>query len=215
MHAALITLRHLELPLLSLMYLAVALLSLPCLLHHHHGETLPGAIDMTDGVAFDWLPWGAHIESARDVIREAVCRIYVVRWEPHGAQEAVFCYGKNMCSTLVPRTVRCTESCRTTRFRLYRKAFWMTEPLLSAALVAVEPWLVLRVQDLDGWMTHANRMHGLLLQPVANANRTHAPALLQRPAHAGLPGDRQAVLDPADAEEARPPDRHTRRRRDR
>ena len=131
--------------------------------HHHHGDTLPGAVDITDGAAFDWLPWVAHIESARDVIRDDVCKVYVVRWEPHGAPEAVFCYGNNMCSTLVPRTVRCTESCRTTRFRLYRKAIWMTEPLLSAALVAVEPWLVLRVQDLDGWMTHANRTPWLVL----------------------------------------------------
>ena len=35
-------------------------------------------------------------------------------------------------------------------------------------------------------------------------------ALLQRIAHGGLPADRQAALDPADAEEAGPPDRHNR-----
>ena len=40
----------------------------------------------------------------------------------------------------------------------------MTEPLLSAAPVAAEPWLVLRVQELDGWMTHANRTPWLVLR---------------------------------------------------
>ena len=109
--------------------------------HHHHGDTLPGAADITDGAAFDWLPWMAHIESAPDVSK--VC---VVRWEPQGAPEAVFCYGKNMYSTLVPRTARYTGSSRTSRFRLYREANWMTEPLLSAAPVAAVPWLVLRDQ---------------------------------------------------------------------
>ena len=114
--------------------------------HHHHGDTLPGAVDITDGAAFDWLPWVAHIESARDVIRDDVCKVYVVRWEPHGAPEAVFCYGNNTYSTLVPRNARYTGSSRTSRFRLYREANWMTEPLLSAAPVAAEPWLVLRNQ---------------------------------------------------------------------
>ena len=118
--------------------------ALQTLLHHHHGETAAGAVDITDGTAFDWLRWVAHIEGARDVIRDGVRRVYVVRWEPDGAPEAVFCYGSNMYSTLMPRTARCTGSCRTTRFRLYREANWMTEPLLSEAPVATVPWLILR-----------------------------------------------------------------------
>ena len=81
-HAALLSLRCLALPLLSLMCLAVALLSLPCLavallslpclavvLHcFSHWST-----------AFDWLRWLAQIEGARDVIRNGVHRVYVVR----------------------------------------------------------------------------------------------------------------------------------------
>ena len=102
----------------------VAKAALQTLLHHHHGDTLPGAADITDGAAFDWLPWMAHIESAPDVSK--VC---VVRWEPQGAPEAVFCYGKNMYSTLVPRTARCTDSCRTTRFRLYMESLLHNRPV--------------------------------------------------------------------------------------
>ena len=150
----------------------VARVALQTLLRHHHGETVPGAVDITDGAAFDWLPWVAGIEGAPDVIRDGVCRVYVVRWEPllyvegvrcpeHGAPEAVFCYGSNMYRTLMPRTARCTGSCRTTRFTLYREANWMTEPLLSAAPVAVEPWLVLQVREVDDWMTQHLRDQGI------------------------------------------------------
>ncbi len=120
--------------------------ALQTLLHHHHGETAPGAVDITDGSAFDWLRWAAQIEGARDVIRDGVHRVYVVRWEPHGAPEAVFCYGNNTYSTLVPRNARYTGSRSETRFVIYREANWVTEPLLSAAPVAAAPWLLLRDQ---------------------------------------------------------------------
>ena len=120
--------------------------ALQTLLHHHHGETAPGAVDITDGSAFDWIRWVAQIEGARDVIRDGVHRVYVVRWEPHGAPEAVFCYGNNTCSTLVPRNARYTGSRSETRFVIYREANWVTEPLLSAAPVAAAPWLLLRDQ---------------------------------------------------------------------
>ena len=116
------------------------------LLHHHHGEILPGAVDITDGATFDWVRWLAAIEGAQNVIRDGVRKVYVVRWEENSVPEAVFCNGNNMYSTLVPRTARYTGSSRTSRFRLYREANWMTEPLLSAAPVAAEPWLVLRNQ---------------------------------------------------------------------
>ena len=122
----------------------VAKAALQTLLHHHHGETGPGAVDITDGRAVDWLRWVAHIEGARNVIRDGVCRVYAVRWEGHGAPEAVFCYRNNTYSTLVPRTARYTGASKTTRFELYRDADWTTEALLSAAPVAAEPWLVLR-----------------------------------------------------------------------
>ena len=118
--------------------------ALQTLLHHHHGETGPGAVDITDGRAVDWLRWVAHIEGARNVIRDGVCRVYAVRWGGHGAPEAVFCYRNNTYSTLVPRTARYTGASKTTRFELYRDADWTTEALLSAAPVAAEPWLVLR-----------------------------------------------------------------------
>ena len=131
----------------------VARVALQTLLRHHHGERVPGAVDITDGAVFDWLPCVACIEGAPDVIRDGVRRVYVVRWQPDGAPEAVFCYSSNMYSTLMPRTARCTGSCRTTRFRLYTEANWMTEPLLSAAPVAAEPWLVLQVREVDDWMT--------------------------------------------------------------
>ena len=124
----------------------VARVALQTLLRHHHGETVPGAVDITDGAAFDWLPWVAGIEGAPDVIRDGVCRVYVVRWEPDGAPEAVFCYGNNTYSTLVPRTARYTGSKSRTRFVLYREANWVTEPLLSVAPLAAAPWLVLRDQ---------------------------------------------------------------------
>ena len=72
--------------------------------------------------------------------------MYVVRWEPHGAPEAVFCYGNNTYSTLVPRKARYTGSWSQTRFVIYSEANWVTEPLLSAAPVAATPWLLLRDQ---------------------------------------------------------------------
>ena len=78
------------------------------LLHYHHGETAPGAVEITDASAFDWIRWVAHIEGARHVIRFGVHRVYVVRWEPDAAPEAVFCYGNHTYSTLVPRTARYT-----------------------------------------------------------------------------------------------------------
>ena len=118
-------------------------------------------------------------------------------------RKAVFCYGNNMYSTLVPRTARCTGSCRTTRFRLYREAIWMTEPLLSAAPVAVEPWLVLRVQELDGWMTHANRTPWLVLrvQDLIIHFIVHACAYRSRrpstnSSRTRLPGQRSPVRRP-------------------
>ena len=116
------------------------------LLHHHHGETHPGAVDITDRATFDWVRWLAALEGAHNAIRGGVRKVYVVRWEENSVPEAVFCYGNNMYSTLVPRTARYTGSSRTSRFRLYREANWMTEPLLSAAPVAAQPWLVLRNQ---------------------------------------------------------------------
>lgn len=120
--------------------------ALQSLLHYHHGETAPGAVDITDGSAFDWLRWVAHIEGARDVIRNGVHRVYAVRWNPHWAPEAVFCYGNNTYSTLVPRKSRYTGSWSHARIVTHRNANWVTEPLLSAAPVAATPWLVLRDQ---------------------------------------------------------------------
>ena len=118
--------------------------ALQTLLHYHHGETVPGAVDITNGSAFDWLRWVAHIEGARDVIRNGVHRVYVVRWNPHWAPEAVFCYGNNTYSTVVPRNARYTGSRSRTRITMYREANWVTEPLLSAAPVEATPWLLLR-----------------------------------------------------------------------
>ena len=120
--------------------------ALQTLLHYHHGETDPGAVDITDGSAFDWLRWVAQIEGARDVMRNGVHRVYVVRWRPHWAPEAVFCYGNNTYSTLVPRNARYNGSWSHTRIEVHRDANWMTEPLLSAAPVAAMPWLLLRDQ---------------------------------------------------------------------
>ena len=37
----------------------------------------------------------------------------------------------------------------------------MTEPLLSAAPVAVEPWLVLSVREVEDWMTQHLRDQGI------------------------------------------------------
>ena len=87
-----------------------------------------------------------HAVSARDAIRDGVHRVCVVHWEPHGAPEVVFCDGNNTCSTLVPRKARYTGAKSETRFVIYRKANWQTEPLLSAAPVAAAPWLLLRDQ---------------------------------------------------------------------
>ena len=116
------------------------------LLHHYCGETVEGAVDITNGSAFDWPRWLAGIEGARNVIRDGVHRVYVVRWTPNWAPEAVFCYGNYAYSTVQPSTVRYTGSRTQTPIRMYRNANWMTEPLLSAAPVAETPWLVLRDQ---------------------------------------------------------------------
>ena len=118
--------------------------ALQTLLRHHHGETAPGAVDITDGSAFDWLRWVAQIEGARNVIRYGVVRVYVVRWEPNAAPEAVFCYRNQTYSTLVPCTARYTGSKSETHFEWHSNANWGTDPLLSVAPVAAAPWLPLR-----------------------------------------------------------------------
>ena len=123
-----------------------ASLGLQTLLHYHHGETAPGAVDITDGQAFDWPRWVAQIEGAREVIRDGVHKVYAVRWNPDWAPEAVFCYGDNTYGTLVPYMARYTGAWCDTRFTMHRDGNWQTEPLLSAAPVADRPWLVLRGQ---------------------------------------------------------------------
>ena len=112
------------------------------LLHHHHGETAPGAVDITDGSAFDWLRWVAGIEGARGVMRHGVHRVYVVRWELNGAPEAVICYGNNTYSTLVPHTARYTRTeqdavCVLQRGQLDDRALAVCGPCSSWGMAAV------------------------------------------------------------------------------
>ena len=118
--------------------------ALQTLLHYHHGETAQGAVDITDGSAFDWPRWVAQIEGARNVIRHGVHKVYVVRWEQDAAPEAVFCHGDHTYSTLVPCTARYTGSKSETHFEWHSNANWGTDPLLSVAPVAAAAWLPLR-----------------------------------------------------------------------
>jgi hypothetical protein len=91
----------------------------------------------------------AQLEGARDIIRDGVHRVYAVRWEPDANAEAVFCYGTGRFGTLPPRSAHYTGARRGTRFQLHQGANWRTQPLLSAAPVASESWLVLR--DAVSW----------------------------------------------------------------
>ncbi len=113
-----------------------ASVTLQMLLHHHHGEIDPGAVDITNGTACDWLRWVAGVEGASNVFRGGVHRVYAVRWQPRGAPEAVFCYGNCTYSTLAPTFARYTGARNATRFELYGSGNWATEPLLSEAPVA-------------------------------------------------------------------------------
>ena len=85
------------------------------------------------------------------VIRDGVHRVSAVRWEPHGAEEAVFCYSSGHFGLLRPRRARYTGAHAETRFVMYWEGDWRTEPLLSAAPVASHSWLVLR--DEVSWKT--------------------------------------------------------------
>ena len=98
--------------------------ALQTLLHFHHGERAPGAVDITAGSGFDWLRWVAQIEGARDIIRDGVHRVYAVRWEQGAAPEAVFCYGTGPSVTLPPRRSRYAGAHGTTRFEIYQQANW-------------------------------------------------------------------------------------------
>ena len=80
--------------------------ALQTLVHYHHGEGAPGAVDITEGSGFDWLRWVAPLEGAREVSRDGVHRAYAVRWEASGAPEAVFCYSSGNFAVLVPRRAR-------------------------------------------------------------------------------------------------------------
>ena len=121
-----------------------ASLALHLLLRHHHGVKTPGAVDITDGSAFDWLHWLRHIQCAPDIFRDVVHRVCAVRWKPRRAPQVVFCYRDNTYSTLVPFSPRSTGSRKETRFVFYKRANWLTEPLLSAAPAASESWLLLQ-----------------------------------------------------------------------
>ena len=101
--------------------------ALQTLVHYHHGEGAPGAVDITAGTGFDWLRWVAAIEGARDVIRDGVHRVYAVRWEPGGAEEAVFCYTNGLFGLLPPHRARYTGAQEDTRLVMYRWD-WRTEP---------------------------------------------------------------------------------------
>ena len=118
--------------------------ALQTLVHYHHGELAPGAVDITEGSGFDWLRWVAVVEGAHSVIRDGVHRVYAVRWEPEAEEEAVFCYSNGECGQLLPRCARYAGSTKQTRFEMNRGSNWRTEPLLSAAPVASQSWLVLR-----------------------------------------------------------------------
>ena len=115
------------------------------LLHHYHGAYTAGAVDITDGAAFDWIRWLAQLTCARDVIGGGVHRVYAVRWLPHQAPEAVFCYGNLTYCTLVPSLARYTSAQGRTRLTMYRHANWRTEGLLYEAPVATTSWIL--VQD--------------------------------------------------------------------
>ena len=123
--------------------------ALQTLVHYHHGEGAPGAVDITEGSGFDWLRWVAGLEGARAVFRDGVHRVYAVRWQPGGVAEAVFCYGSGRFAQLLPRKARYTGAQKTTSFVMNGESNWRTEPLLSAAPVASQSWLVLR--DAVSW----------------------------------------------------------------
>ena len=118
--------------------------ALRTLLHYHHGEEAPGAVDITSGSGFDWLRWLALIEGAPTVIRDGVHKVYAVRWQQDAAPEAVFCYDDGAWTALAPRVVRHKGASGSSRMVLHRHADWRTEPLLCAAPVASQSWLLLR-----------------------------------------------------------------------
>ena len=114
------------------------------LLKHYHGDTAPGAVDITDCSTFDWLRWLSQLNGAHDVIRKGVYKVCVVRWEQDGEFQAVFCHLDKTYTTLVPRDARYRGSTVASPFVNYRESNWATEPLLSAARVAATPWMLLR-----------------------------------------------------------------------
>ncbi len=118
------------------------------LLHRQYGETAPGAIDITNGTAFEWLRWLASLAGAREVFQDSVHKVFAVRWEQDGAPEAVFCYGNGTYCTLAPHVAHYRGAKNQTRFRWYANGNWATEPLPVAAPVAARAWLPLRDEVL-------------------------------------------------------------------
>ena len=119
------------------------------LIHHHHGAFTAGAVDITDGAAFDWIRWLAQLTCARDVIGGGVRRVYAVRWLSHQDPEAVFCYGDNTYCTLLPSQARYKSAHRKTRLTMYRHANWTTEQLLHDAPAATTSWILVRGASLN------------------------------------------------------------------
>ena len=111
------------------------------LLHHHHGASTAGAVDITNGAAFDWIRWLAQLACARDVIGGGVHRVYAVRWLPHQDPEAVFCYRDHTYCTLAPNLGRYGKRQGGNRVTTYWFASWRTEALLCQAPEARTSWI--------------------------------------------------------------------------
>ena len=117
-------------------------LALDILMNEHHGDAA-GAVEVTDGIGFDWLQWVANLSDAPELIRRGVRRVFVVRWLAGKDPELALCSDNGEYATIVPRSQRYTGG-RRSAVLLYRNPPWQHEMMLADAPVAVRPWLQLR-----------------------------------------------------------------------
>ena len=107
------------------------------------------AVDITDGVAFDWRRWIGNLSEGRDLVGSGVVRVFACRWGDTDSPIIAVCRTDGTYATLNPQCQNYPTTQRIHSHTVYPS--WQTVRMFQTAATVDDSWMQRRYQPF--WTT--------------------------------------------------------------